>query len=106
MSLLDKAKLALLRRLLPKDEGAREELARVLLPKSPHSIWLGWDDIDVGNKRLRRVDVTRTSKPTPGPDWEGEIVRVRSGAGAKTYIYICVQNSADGWEWVQIGVST
>ena len=103
---VDKLKVRFLKKLLPRSDWAREELAKVLLPKSPHSIWLGWDDVDMGNKRLKRVDATRTSKPTAGPDWEGEIIRVRSGAGAKTYIYTCVQNSADGWEWVQIGVST
>lgn len=106
MNLLDKAKLALLRRLLPKDEKAKEELAKLWLPRSPRSIWLGWDDVDMGGKRIKRVGAVLSAKPTAGPDWEGEIIRVRSGAGAKTYLYVCVQNSADGWEWVQLAVST
>jgi len=55
MSLTDKAKLALLRHLLPKDEKAKEELAKLWLPRSPHSIWLGWDDVDMGGKRVRKV---------------------------------------------------
>ena len=65
------------------------------------------DDADA----LRRADAllkfaTFTTKPPAGPEYEGEIIRVRSGAGAKTYIYTCVQNSANGWEWVQLGVTT
>jgi len=106
MSLLDKAKLVLLRRLLPKDEKVKEELAKALLPKSPHSIWLGWDDVDMGGRRIRKLVPVYDTQPAAGPFWEGEIIRVRSGAGAKTYIYVCVQNSTDGWDWVQIGVST
>jgi len=47
-----------------------------------------------------------STKPTADSSRIGEIIRVRAGAGAKTYIYVCVQNSADGYEWVQIGVST
>jgi len=53
--LLDKARLSLLRALLPRDEKLKEELAKLWLPRSPHSIWLGWDDVDMGGKRIRRV---------------------------------------------------
>ena len=53
--LLDKMRLSLLRALLPKDEKLKEELAKLWLPRSPHSIWLGWDDVDMGGKRIRRV---------------------------------------------------
>jgi len=47
-----------------------------------------------------------TAKPTAEEAREGELIRVRAGAGAKTYLYICVQNSADTWEWVQVALST
>ena len=53
--LLDKARLSLLRALLPKDEKLKEEVAKLWLPRSSHSIWLGWDDVDMGGKRIRRV---------------------------------------------------
>ncbi len=36
----------------------------------------------------------------------GRIIRVRTGAGAKTYLKCCVQNDANGYEWIQIGIST
>ncbi len=47
-----------------------------------------------------------TSKPSPSSNYKGRVIRVRSGSGTKTYIYICVQNDANAWEWIQIGVST
>jgi len=47
-----------------------------------------------------------TSDPSADADHLGRIIRVRSGAGNKTYVKICVQNDADGYEWIQIGVST
>jgi len=51
----DRVKLWLLRGLLPKSERAKEEVAKLILPKSPRSIWLGWDDVDMGGKLIRRV---------------------------------------------------
>ena len=47
-----------------------------------------------------------TSDPTADATHLGRIIRVRAGAGNKTYVKICVQNNADGYEWIQIGVST
>jgi len=47
-----------------------------------------------------------TSQPTADATQVGRIIGVRSGAGVATTIYICVQNSADGYEWVQLAVST
>jgi len=52
---IDKLKVGFLKKLLPRSDWAREELAKVLLPKSPHSIFLGWDDVDMGGKRIERV---------------------------------------------------
>jgi hypothetical protein len=46
-----------------------------------------------------------TSQPTADV-MQGQIIRVRSGADSKTYVYISVQNDANSWEWIQIGVST
>lgn len=36
----------------------------------------------------------------------GRIMRERTGAGQVTKVFICVENAADGYEWVQIGIST
>jgi len=35
----------------------------------------------------------------------GRVMRERTGAGQVTRICICVENAADGYEWVQIGIS-
>lgn len=47
-----------------------------------------------------------TSDPTADAAHLGRIIRVRAGAGAKTYLKCCVQNDANGYEWIQIGIST
>jgi len=36
----------------------------------------------------------------------GRVMRERTGAGQVTRICMCVENAADGYEWVQIGIST
>ena len=36
----------------------------------------------------------------------GRIMRERSGAGLVTKVFMCVQNSGDTYEWIQIGIST
>lgn len=52
-----------------------------------------------------RADV-KTSKPTADATNLGRIYIVRSGSGIKSKVYICVLNDANGYEWIQIGVST
>ena len=47
-----------------------------------------------------------TSLPSASSSYDGRIIRVRSGSGSKTKIYICVVNSSNSYEWVQIGEST
>ncbi|GAI75544.1 unnamed protein product [marine sediment metagenome] len=47
-----------------------------------------------------------TSDPAADAAHLGRIIRVRASAGAKTYLKCCVQNDADGYEWLQIGIST
>lgn len=47
-----------------------------------------------------------TSKPTPGSGYLNKVIVVRSGGSAKSYIYVCVLNDANGYEWVQLGIST
>jgi len=35
-----------------------------------------------------------------------KIVKLRSGGGGISRVYICVQNSTGSYEWIQIGIST
>ena len=36
----------------------------------------------------------------------GRFMRERTAAGQVTKLYVCVQNAADGYEWIQLGIST
>lgn len=47
-----------------------------------------------------------SSKPMPSVEHLGRQIIVRPGAGTKSKVYVCVLNSGDGYEWLQIGVST
>jgi len=47
-----------------------------------------------------------TSLPAAAVGNVGRIMRERTGAGQTTKVCICVENSADGYEWVQLGIST
>lgn len=49
---------------------------------------------------------TVASRPAASSSTHGLIWRTREGVGSKTYIWICAQNDANNYEWVQIGVST
>lgn len=49
--------------------------------------------------------------PPPGPDYEGKLVRVKlpseeTPSGKKTELYVCVPNSQDQDEWVELSEST
>jgi len=47
-----------------------------------------------------------TSLPAAAAGNVGRIMRERTGAGQATKICICVENSSDIYEWVQLGIST
>lgn len=47
-----------------------------------------------------------TSLPTASVANLGRILRGRPSSGTKTKVFICMQNSSNGYEWVQLGVST
>jgi len=47
-----------------------------------------------------------TSLPGASSTYVGRILRKRTGSGAKTYVYMCVRNDANTYEWIQLGVST
>ena len=44
--------------------------------------------------------------PTPSKGQLNKIVKQRSAGGGISKVYICVQNSTAGYEWVQIAIST
>ena len=44
--------------------------------------------------------------PAPSAAWLGKIVAVRTGVGEKTITYVCVVNSDNSYQWVQINIST
>ena len=45
-------------------------------------------------------------KPAASVGYEGKIIRTSGASGEGTWVWMCVQNSADGYEWIQLGVST
>ncbi|MBA7574471.1 hypothetical protein ES708_16277 [subsurface metagenome] len=47
-----------------------------------------------------------TALPAAAAGNLGRFMRERTGAGQVTKVYVCMQNSADGHEWVQLGIST
>lgn len=59
-----------------------------------------------GNYEVFGLTEEVTSLPTAAAGNLGRFMRERTGAGQTTKLYICVQNSADGYEWVQISIST
>jgi len=47
-----------------------------------------------------------TAVPTAAAGNVGRVMRERASAGQVTTVKMCVQNSGDTYEWIQIGVST
>lgn len=52
-----------------------------------------------------KVEVV-TSLPTADESRHGQIIVLTQGSGNPDKIYICLKNSSDNYEWVQIGVAT
>ena len=44
--------------------------------------------------------------PPPSNSQLNKIIKQRSTGGGISKVYVCVQNSTEGYEWVQIAVST
>ncbi len=44
--------------------------------------------------------------PPASADQLNKIVKQRSTGGGISRVYICVQNSTESYEWIQIGIST
>lgn len=53
----------------------------------------------------RAVDVV-TTLPTAGAEYLGKFRILRTGSATASKLYLCVQNSTDGYEWVQVAIST
>ncbi|GAG22103.1 unnamed protein product [marine sediment metagenome] len=49
---------------------------------------------------------TLENRPDPSAGVVGVIWSTKEGAGKKTYVWICMQNSANNYEWTQLVVST
>ena len=47
-----------------------------------------------------------TGKPTAGAGFEGKIIRTSGSGTNKTYVWVCVRNSAGNYEWIQLGLSS
>jgi hypothetical protein len=45
-------------------------------------------------------------KPAAGAEYEGQIIRTSGSTGEGTWVWICVINSADSYEWIQLGMSS
>lgn len=50
--------------------------------------------------------IYRTNKPLPSVSHEGQIIVASGGAGKKSWVYICLHNDANSYEWIQLGIST
>ncbi|MBA7636081.1 hypothetical protein ES703_43695 [subsurface metagenome] len=69
---------------------------------------VGPDDhhVKTGNYEVFGLTEEVTSLPAAAVGDLGRFMRERTGAGQATKVFICMQNSADGYEWVQLGIST
>ena len=59
---------------------------------------------DSGIRVTKAEEVITLPPPTKGQ--LNRIVKQRSTGGGISKVYICLQNSTEGYEWVQIAVST
>lgn len=58
-----------------------------------------------GETRVAKAEEV-TTLPPPSRGQLNKIVKQRSPGGGISKVYICMQNSADGYEWTQIAIST
>jgi len=59
-----------------------------------------------GNYEVYGLTEEVTGLPVAAIGNLGRFMRERTGASQVTKLHICVQNAADGYEWVQLGIST
>ncbi len=59
-----------------------------------------------GNYEVFGLTEEVTAVPAPAAENLGRIMRERVGADEVTVVKLCVQNSANTYEWIQLGIST
>ena len=59
---------------------------------------------DSGIRAVKAEEVVKLPPPSRGQ--LNKIVKQRSAGGGISKVYICLQNSAGGYEWAQIAIST
>lgn len=59
-----------------------------------------------GNYEVFGLTEEGTALPTAAAANLGRFMRERAGAGQSTRVCLCVQNSTDSYEWIQLGIST
>ncbi|GAH11566.1 unnamed protein product, partial [marine sediment metagenome] len=62
--------------------------------------------VKTGNYEVFGLTEEVTALPAAGAENLGRFMRERASTGQATKVYVCMQNSADGHEWVQLGIST
>ncbi|GAH55931.1 unnamed protein product, partial [marine sediment metagenome] len=80
------------------------------LAEKAHSSLTGISESDhhvkTGDYEVFPLTEVVTSVPAAAVGNVGRIMRERAGADQVTTVKMCVQNSANTYEWIQIGVST
>ena len=59
---------------------------------------------DSGIRVVKAEEVVTLPPPSRGQ--QNKIVKYRSPGGGVSKVYICLENSTAGYEWVQIAIST
>jgi|GEM_PF-6505629 hypothetical protein len=60
---------------------------------------------EAGTTPERAVDVV-PSLPSAGAQYLGKFRILRTGTSQVSKLYLCVQNSTDNYEWIQVAIST
>ena len=45
-------------------------------------------------------------RPAAAAALDGTFWKTREGAGTKGYLWVCMRNDANAYEWVQVGITT
>ncbi|MBA7670775.1 hypothetical protein ES703_78922 [subsurface metagenome] len=62
--------------------------------------------VKTGNYEVFGLTEKVTSLPVAAAENLGRFMRERANAGQTTRVCLCVENSTDGYEWIQLGIST
>jgi len=53
-----------------------------------------------------KMPIYRTNKPAASASYEGRMILTSGGTGKKSWIWVCVHNDDNNYEWIQIGISS